>query len=181
MAIDLSKISKEELDQLIKEEALRRRAEMLSESKKNARVAKLNEAKKALEKELKSIDESVDIEEGIMSALGFGGGGDAKRKQTVISMLSHPVKGRELLKYASDAQIAQFKQYAPEKTQVIDNFIKGGGRKVVDANRVESYISVYAAGAKSVKFDPATNSYSDSSVSGAHASNAFTEGGTPQA
>lgn len=154
---------------------------MLSESKKKARVAKLNEAKKALETELKNIDEAVDIEEGIMSALGFGGGGDAKRKQTVISLLSHPHKGPELLKYADDAQIAQFKEYMPQKSQAIDNFIRGGNRKAIDAKRVESYISVYAAGAKSVKFDPATNTYSDSSISGANAGNAFGEGDVPQA
>lgn len=176
MAIDLSKISKEELDQLIKEEALRRRAEMLSESKKKARVAQLAEAKKALEAELKSIDESVDIEEGIMSALGLGGGADAKRKQVVISLLSHPNKGPELLRYADDKQIAQFKQYMPEKAAAIDRFIQGGGRKAIDSKRAESYIAAYAGGAKYVAFDAKAGKYVDTGNVPGNATNAFAEG-----
>ncbi len=182
MPIDFSKFSQEELDQIIKEEALRRRAEMLSESKKKARINQLLEAKKALETELKTLSEDMDMEEGLLSKLGFGGGGDDKRKQTVITLLSHPVKGRELLKYASDEQIAQFKQYMPQKTQAIDNFIKGGNRKVIDANRVESFIKVNMDGAKSVRFDPATSTYSDTTqLRGANPGSAFAEGGEPQA
>lgn len=182
MPIDFSKFSQEELDQIIKEEALRRRAEMLSESKKKARINQLLEAKKALETELKTLSEDMDMEEGLLSKLGFGGGGDDRRKQTVITILSHPVKGPELLKYASDEQIAQFKQYMPQKAQAIDSFVKSGGRKAANPDRVESYIKVNGEGAKSIRFDPATNTYSDTTkMAGANPGSAFTEGGTPQA
>ena len=182
MPIDFSKFTQEELDQIIKEEALRRRAEMLSESKKKARINQLLEAKKALEIELKTLSEDMDMEEGLLSKLGFGGGGDDKRKQTIITLLSHPVKGPELLKYASDEQIAQFKQYMPQKAQAIDNFLKGGNRKAIDGNRVESFIKVNMDGAKSVRFDPATSTYTDTTRGGANAANAFTtEVDTPQA
>jgi len=180
MAIDLSKISQKELDQMIKEEALRRRAEMLSESKKNLRIKQLQETKERLEAELASLNETMDMEEGLLGKL-FGGGGDEKRKQMVVNLLSHPNKGPELLKYASDEQIAQFKQYAPAKAASIDKFVQSGGRKEVNPDRVESYIKAYLDGAKYVKLDPKTGKYVDAALVPGNVGSAFAEGKKPKA
>ncbi len=172
--IDLSKISQEELDSLIKEEVLRIKADMLSENKKMAQVALLSETKKALEKELADMNES--MEEGILGGLFGGGNKDAKRKQAIIHLLNHPNKGPELLTYASPEQIEQFKQMAPDRAKAIDSFLaRLGSKKQLDPQRAESYINVLVNGGKYIKWDPDKKTYIDTgNVKGA-VSGAFAE------
>lgn len=174
MAIDLSKISKEELDAIIKEEALRRRAEMLSESKKKAQVKRLMEHKKALENELKALDEMAGMEEGIFGKL-MGGGGDARRKEAIAELLNHKVKAPELLTYASPEQIAEFKAVMPNKANAIDGFVAKYGTKN-DPQRADAYINALMSGNKYPKWDEKSRQYVDTAQVGGNPSNAFAEG-----
>lgn len=174
MKIDLSKISQHELDSIIKEEALKIRAEMLASQKKKAKLAQLNEMKKSLEIELSSLD----LEEGFLGAMfGGGGGGDAKRKQMVLNLLQHPNKGPVLLQYASDDQLAQFKQYmGGDQKGWIEWAIqkKLNGKRTPDPARVDSYINFFVSGGKSPKWDG--RQYVDAAKVSGDVGSAFAEG-----
>ncbi len=174
MKIDLSKISQEELDAIIKEEALKIRAAMLAEQKKKAKIAHLNEMKKTLEKELSNLN----LDEGLLGKMFGGGGGDAKRKQAVLNLLKHPNKGPVLLQYADDSQLAQFKQYMNgDKDNWIEWAIKRflNNKRTPDANRADSYINFFANGGDKPRWDAATHQYVDAAQMAAGAANAFSE------
>ncbi len=180
MNIDLSKITQAELDQIIKEEAMKIKAEMLHESKVTPQQKKLMMEKKALEAELKKLDEYSDIEEGIFGKL-FGGNGGA-RKQMVLNLLKHPTKSAVLLTYASPEQVAEFKSYMPaEKQDWIDWSIKRlGTKKMNDPARAESYINFHEKGGVNPTWDSAKHQYADAGRVSGNALSAFAEGSTPR-
>lgn len=172
MKIDLSKISKEELDSIIKEEALKVRAEMLADRKKKAKIAHLNEMKKTLEEELKSLD----LDEGILGKL-FGGQGNnsARRRQMVLNLLSHPNKAMALLQYASPKQVEEFKSYLGDKAGMIDSIIakRLGGKTLNVPERADKYINFFLQGGSMPKWDAATNDYLEAARVGTGAAHNF--------
>lgn len=175
MKIDLSKISKEELDSIIKEETLKVRAEMLADHKKKAKIAHLNEMQKALEEELKSLG----IEEGIFGKL-FGGQGNAandpaRRKQMVLNLLGHPNKAMALLQYASPEQVEEFKSYLGDKAGMVDSIIakRLGGKTLNVPQRADKYINFFLQGGSMPKWDAATSDYLDAARVGTGAAHNF--------
>jgi len=184
MNIDLSKITKADLDQIIKEEVLKIKAEMLSESKLDPQQLKLMLEKRKLENELKQLSESPDLEEGILGRMFGGGNKDGAEKQTVLNLLKHPQKSVVLLTYASPEQLARFKSYmAPDKQDYIDWAIKKyiGPKKVNDPKRAESYIKFFMDGGNNPVWDAASHQYSDAGRVGGTAATAFGESDLPQA
>lgn len=177
MKIDLSKISKKELDSIIKEEALKIRAEMLANQKKKAKIAHLNEMKKSLEEELNSLN----LDEGILGKI-FGGGGKqendpARRQQMIVNLLKHPNKGMALLQYASPEQVQEFKALLGNNAGIVDSIISKrlGGKTLNNADRAEKYIKFFLKGGSMPKWDQATGDYVDAARVGAGAANAFSE------
>jgi hypothetical protein len=185
MNIDLSKITQTELDKIIKEEALKIKAEMLRESKMTPKQKKLVLEKRRLESELAKLNESPDLEEGIFGKLfgGNGGNNDKARSQMVLNLLKHPVKSTVLLTYASPEQLEQFKSYMPEdKKSWIDWSVrKLGAKKMNDPARTESYIKFFMDGGKNPTWDAQTHQYSDVGKMTGNVSTAFAEGDQPQA
>lgn len=180
MNIDLSKINKEHLDQIIKEEVLRLKAERLNESKVDPRQKKLMMEKSKLESELKALLESSGLEEGIFGSM-FGGGGNknaAARKQAVLNLLSHPNKSKVLLTYASPEQMEEFKSYLPADKQDFINWTikKFIPKKENDPARTESYIQFFMKGGKNPAWDAAKHQYADAGSVSGNASTAFAEG-----
>lgn len=171
MKIDLSKISQEELDAIIKEEALKIRAEMLASQKKKAKISQLQEMEKSLETELKSLN----LDEGLFGGLFGGGGGDAKRKQAVLNLLKHPTRGPVLLTYADDNQIAQFKAYMGGDQKGWLPWALKRVKRIPDAKRADSYINFFASGGDKPRWDAATHQYVDAAQIGANAASAFSE------
>jgi len=174
MKIDLSKISQEELDSIIKEETLKIRAEMLANQKKKAKIAHLNEMKKSLEAEL----DSLDLDEGILGKLfgGNKGGNDpARRQQMIVNLLNHPNKGMALLQYASPEQVQEFKSYLGNKAGLVDAIIakRLGGKTMNDPKRAEKYINFFLQGGSMPKWDAATSDYLDAARVGTGAAHNF--------
>lgn len=185
MAIDLSKISQTQLDRIIKEEALKIKAEMLNETALNPRQRKLMEEKLALEKELGKLDEMADLEEGIFGSLfGSDKGADkngAARKQAVLNLLKHPQKVKVLLTYATPEQVAEFKSYMPaDKQSFIDWTIRKLPNKIDDAARADSYIQFHMNGGNNPAWDAAKHQYLDAGQVKGSVSSAFGEGEAPQ-
>ena len=191
MNIDLSKITQAELDQIIKEEAMKIKADMLRESKMTSQQKRLMMEKKILEDQLKRLDESPDIEEGILGKLFGGNKADgaarkqdgAARKQAVLNLLKHPTKKDVLLMYASPEQIAEFKTYVPaDKQSWVDWAIKKlGAKKVNDPARAESYIAFHEKGGVNPSWDATRHQYTDAGQISGTAATAFGEGDLPQA
>lgn len=175
MKIDLSKISKKELDSIIKEEALKIRAEMLANQKKKAKIAHLNEMKKSLEEELNSLN----LDEGILGKI-FGGGGKqendpARRQQMIVNLLKHPNKGMALLQYASPEQVQEFKALLGNNAGIVDSIISKrlGGKTLNNADRAEKYIKFFLKGGSMPKWDQATGDYVDAARVGTGAAHNF--------
>lgn len=176
--VDLSKITQEELDQIIKEEALKIKQEMILESRLTPKQKKLMQEKEMLESTLKEMMDSPDLEEGIFGKLFGGGNKNEARKQTVLRLLKHPAQSQVLLMYATPEQIQEFKSYMPDgKQEWVDWAVKKlGTKKLHDGPRADSYISFFMNGGKHPTWDAQSQQYADSGSIGGGVSTAFAEG-----
>lgn len=177
----MTKISKAHLDRIIKEEALKIKAEMLKESQLDPRQQKLMEEKQKLEKELSALNESPGLEEGIFGSLFGGGDKGAARKDAVLKLLKHPNKSKVLLTYASPEQVAEFRTYLPPGNHsLIDVTLKQLRNKAEDPARAESYIKFFMDGGNNPSWNAASHQYMDAGQISGSASSAFSEGEGPQ-